>query len=116
MLQPVLQTQKPNLFLLDMRFEKTPVEQLYGDIDAIANNQVFCGNRSRAEAMLRSMQGLLIAKALRNQYKIPIILFASLEREQRKRAQIQLAPIQIIEGLILSDVKNALAWAQQCQN
>lgn len=99
----------PGAILADMRFEMIPADELYGDIDALANTEQFCGNRDRAEAQIRGMQGLLVCRALREQQvRVPMILFASLSPGVEANVKRQLAPIRIIEGLILSDVREAL--------
>ncbi|MBR4986802.1 MAG: hypothetical protein IKY83_13805 [Proteobacteria bacterium] len=101
--------QMPSAILADMRFDMIPTEELYGDIDALANTEQFCGNRERAEAQIRGMQGLLICRALREQrIGVPEILFASLAPQIAANVVRRLAPIRIIEGLILSDVRDAL--------
>lgn len=99
----------PGAILADMRFDMIPADELYGDIDALANTEQFCGNRDRAEAQIRGMQGLLVCRALREQQvRVPMILFASLAPGVEANVKRQLAPIRIIEGLILSDVREAL--------
>ena len=98
----------PDLILADMRFDEIPREQLYGDIEALANSERFCGNTERAEAQVRGMQGLLISRALReHQIHTPIILFASLKPSVAANILETLAPIRIIEGLILDEIVKA---------
>ncbi|MBQ1924699.1 MAG: hypothetical protein II767_03055 [Proteobacteria bacterium] len=101
--------QMPSAILADMRFDMIPAEELYGDIDALANTEQFCGNRDRAEAQIRGMQGLLVCRLLRErQVRVPEILFASLPPQIAANVTRSLAPIRIIEGLILNDVREAL--------
>ncbi len=101
--------QIPTAVLADMRFDAIPKEELYGDIEGLANTERFCGNIERAEAQVRGMQGMLICRALReHQIRVPIILFASLAPQIKKNITQSLAPITVIEGLILNDVRKAL--------
>ena len=104
-----LQIETPDLILADMRFDLVTREQLYGDIDALANSDHFCGNYERAEAQVRGMQGLLISRALRERhFQTPIILFASLAENVKSNVMRQLAPIRIIEGLNLDEILQAM--------
>lgn len=101
--------QMPDVILADMRFDETPTAQLYGDIDALANSDRFCGNRERAEAQIRGMQGLMICKALReNHVQVPILLFASLAPQVAAHAIKTLSPLSIVEGLRLGAVRTFL--------
>ena len=87
----------------------TPRGELYGDIDGLAQTEAFGGNVGRAEAQVRGMQGLLICRALRQSgFQNPIILFASLAQNITDHLRLTLAPIHVIEGLILRDVKAVL--------
>lgn len=101
--------QSPGVILADMRFDLIPTECLYGDIDALANTDRFCGNKERAEAQIRGMQGLIICRALReNNISVPIILFASLAPQIKSNVSKSLAPIRIIEGLMINEVRASL--------
>lgn len=101
--------QPPAAVLADMRFDEIPTSELYGDIEALANSERFGGNVERAETQIRGMQGLLICRALREHgVRVPIILFASLAPQILKNITQTLAPITVIEGLILTDVRKAL--------
>lgn len=92
-----------------MRFDTTPIDKLYGDIEGLANSLAFCGNYASAEAHVRGMQGLLICRELRMAgVKAPIILFASLPPNVAQNINTTLAPFTLIEGLILRDVKKTL--------
>lgn len=99
----------PDVILADMRFDTTPRDMLYGDIDGLAESDAFCGNKTRAEAHVRGMQGLLICRALReSKIAVPIILFASLPQNVAAHVSKTLAPITIIEGLIFNRVRESL--------
>ena len=101
--------QKPDLILADMRFDLIPSEQLYGDIQSLAQSDHFGGNVERAEIQVRGIQGLLICRALRDHHiDTPIILFASLTEAVTRNALNTLAPICIIKGLILDEIIQAL--------
>ncbi len=99
----------PDGLLADMRFDETPLSQLYGDIDALADTDQFCGNRERAEAQIRGMQGLLIIRALRERgCEVPAILFAPFPDPIRNRIMAQTLHLTIIDGLIFNDIKTVL--------
>lgn len=108
-LYQAIEQQKPDVILADMRFDMIPKEELYGDIEGLAATEQFCGNLERAEAQVRGMQGLLICRALR-EHKIatPIILFASIAPAIERQISSSLAPIKVIQGLILADVRQTL--------
>jgi len=107
-----IQVERPACLLADMRFDETPAEKLYGDIVALANTEQFCGNLERAEAQIRGMQGLIIIRALRERgIDVPAILFAPFSQDVRARILTQLAPIQIIDGLVFREVQTALKLA-----
>ncbi|MCL2325245.1 MAG: hypothetical protein FWC40_01895 [Proteobacteria bacterium] len=107
-----IEAERPACLLADMRFDETPTKELYGDIVALANTEQFCGNLERAEAQIRGMQGLLIIRALRERgIDVPVILFAPFPEDVRTRILTQLAPIQIIDGLVFREVQTALKLA-----
>ena len=104
-----IERQKPDLFLSDMRFDLIHPEQLYGDIQGLAQSDHFGGNIERAETQVRGLQGLLICRALRDHHiNTPIILFASLAENVANNAIRTLAPICIIKGLILDEILQAM--------
>lgn len=51
-------------FLLDLRFERSPDEDLVGDIGTLAERR-FAGSRERAAAYLREQQGAIVLGGLR---------------------------------------------------
>jgi hypothetical protein len=59
-----LTTQPVDAFLLDLRFERSPEEELLGDLAGIAERR-FAGSRERACAYLREHQGTFVLAALR---------------------------------------------------
>lgn len=104
-----LNVAKADCILVDMRFDETPREQLYGDIEALANSDQFCGNVEAAEAQIRGMQGLLIIRAIRDHgFTSPIVLFGNLPSSIRTQAIAKAAPLRVIEGLIFDDLRAAL--------
>lgn len=108
-LKAAIDTRKPNVIFADMRFDETPLDALYGDIDALANTDRFCGNKDRAEAQIRGMQGLIICRALREHgISTPILLFASLAPQVATHATQALAPMSIVEGLRIAVVREFL--------
>ena len=106
-LYEAIQKKMPSLIVADMRFDESPREELYGDIEGLAER--FCGNVERAEAQVRGMQGMLICRALREHgVKQPIILFASIAPNVSAQLTRTLAPLRVIEGLMLDEVRSAL--------
>ena len=55
---------RAEVFLVDLRFERAPVEALLGDVDAVAAS-LYGGERARAERHLQDQQGTYILRALR---------------------------------------------------
>lgn len=103
----------PDGILADMRFDETPREELYGDIEALANTDQFCGNIARAESQIRGMQGLLILRALRERHiMVQAILFAPFAENVRRRITAQTPNLTIIDGLRLEPIRETLtAWS-----
>ena len=103
----------PDGILADMRFDETPREELYGDIEALANTDQFCGNIARAESQIRGMQGLLILRALRERHiMVQAILFAPFAENVRRRITAQTPNLTIIDGLRLEPIREPLtAWS-----
>jgi len=113
-LEAQLAVQHPELVLLDMRFDDGRVEDFAGDLDALARSARFAGDRQRAEAQLRRVQGVFLLQALRqSRFQGPIILFGTLPEQQSTRLCQRLAPLIILEGLLFEGVREALSWAQQ---
>ncbi len=113
-LYSAVESRRPDGLLADMRFDETPTDQLYGDIGALANTDQFCGNRARAEAQVRGMQGLMIVRALRERgVDVPAILFAPFPENVRARIIAQTPNLDIIEGLRFEAVKAVLEQWQQ---
>lgn len=111
-LRDAIAERSPDGILADMRFDETPRAELYGDIEALANTDQFCGNIARAEAQIRGMQGLLILRALREQHiMVPAILFAPFAENVRMRITAQTSNLTIIDGLRLEPIRETLtAW------
>lgn len=104
-----LNASKPDCILVDMRFDETPREQLYGDIEALANTDQFCGNLEGAEAQIRGMQGLLIVRAIRDHGSTsPIVLFGNLPSTIRAQVIAKAAPLDVLEGLIFDELRVVL--------
>jgi CheY-like chemotaxis protein len=77
--------ERPDVVYLDMRFDRTPVEALIGDLVKLTAR--FNGDVARARTFQQDNQGLFILRALRDAgYRGPVILsydFASEERRFR---------------------------------
>ncbi|MCA9661588.1 MAG: hypothetical protein KC486_24825 [Myxococcales bacterium] len=74
---------RPDVVYLDMRFDRTPFEELLGDIVAVTAR--FNGDVARARAFLQDNQGLFILRALRDAgYHGPVILSYDFGGEERR--------------------------------
>lgn len=113
-LEPRLAASTPDLILLDMRFDTGSAEGLAGDLDALAQSARFGGDRQRAEAQLRKMQGVFLLQALRGAgFAGPVILFGSLPSSQAARLVQRYSPLRLVEGLLYEGVRKSLEWAAQ---
>lgn len=73
----------PDVVYLDMRFDRTPFEELLGDLVAITAR--FNGDVARARAFLQDNQGLFILRALRDAgYRGPVILSYDFGGEEKR--------------------------------
>jgi len=74
---------RPDLVYLDMRFDRTPIEALLGDIVALTAR--FNGDVARARSFQQDNQGLFILRALRDAGFVgPVILSYDFSREERR--------------------------------
>ncbi len=74
---------KPDLVYLDMRFDRTPVEDLLGDMVSLTGR--FNGDVSRARRFQQDNQGLFILRALREAGFVgPVILSYDFSGEERR--------------------------------
>jgi len=75
--------QTPDVVYLDMRFDRTPVEELLGDVVALTSR--FNGDASRARSFQQDNQGLFILRALRDSnFTGPVILSYDFSVEERR--------------------------------
>lgn len=73
----------PDLVYLDMRFDRTPIEDLLGDIVALTGR--FNGDVARARRFQQDNQGLFILRALRDAgYERPIVLSYDFSAEEAR--------------------------------
>lgn len=74
---------RPDLVYLDMRFDRTPIEALLGDIVALTAR--FNGDVARARSFQQDNQGLFILRALRDRgFAGPVILSYDFSREEKR--------------------------------
>lgn len=74
---------RPDVVYLDMRFDRTPLEELLGDLVALTAR--FNGDVARARAFLQDNQGLFILRALRDAgYGGPVILSYDFGAEEKR--------------------------------
>ncbi len=77
----------PDLVYLDMRFDRTPVEALLGDVVQLTGR--FNGDVARARRFQEDNQGLFILRALRESgYVRPVILSYDFSTEERRFATL----------------------------
>jgi len=113
-LERLIDAERPELVLLDMHFDDGPVEALCGDLDKLSESARFAGDRDRAEAQLRRVQGVFIVQALRDAgFAGPIVLFGTLPAPQSERLIERFGPLMIVEGLLFEGVRKALKWARE---
>jgi ActR/RegA family two-component response regulator len=73
----------PDAVYLDMRFDRTPQEELLGNIVELANR--FNGDAARARRFQEDNQGLFVLRALREAgYRGPVILSYDFSAEERR--------------------------------
>ncbi|MFA5624935.1 MAG: hypothetical protein WC966_07760 [Bradymonadales bacterium] len=107
-LNKAIQNRVPDAVILDMRFDETPLALLV-DAKDLASGAPKSNEDAMKESRVRDNQGVLILRALRaEQYKMPVILFAALAPKQEERLLDVAAPLYIIEGLILSELRDTL--------
>lgn len=73
----------PDLVFLDMRFDRTPVEELLGDMVQLTGR--FNGDIGRARRFQQDNQGLFILRALRDAgFRGPVILSYDFGAEEKR--------------------------------
>jgi CheY-like chemotaxis protein len=73
----------PDLVFLDMRFDRTPVEELLGDMVQLTGR--FNGDIGRARRFQQDNQGLFILRALRDAgFRRPVILSYDFGAEEKR--------------------------------
>ncbi|MDC0715419.1 hypothetical protein [Nannocystis bainbridge] len=79
----LLASLQPDLVYLDMRFDRTPIEALLGDLVALTAR--FNGDVARARAFQQDNQGLFVLRALRDAgFRGPVILSYDFGAEERR--------------------------------
>ena len=74
---------QPDCVYLDMRFDRTPVEDLLGDLVQLLGR--FNGDVARARRFQEDNQGLFVLRALRESgYRRPVILSYDFSTEERR--------------------------------
>jgi CheY-like chemotaxis protein len=75
--------EEPDVVFLDMRFDRTPVEELLGDMVQLTGR--FNGDIGRARHFQQDNQGLFILRALRDaRYRRPVILSYDFGAEEKR--------------------------------
>jgi CheY-like chemotaxis protein len=79
--------EQPDLVYLDMRFDRTPVEELLGDMVQLTGR--FNGDIGRARRFQQDNQGLFILRALRDAgFRRPVILSYDFAAEEKRFAAL----------------------------
>jgi CheY-like chemotaxis protein len=79
----MLVEEQPDLVFLDMRFDRTPVEELLGDMVQLTGR--FNGDIGRARRFQQDNQGLFILRALRDAgFQRPVILSYDFGAEEKR--------------------------------
>jgi len=74
---------EPDLVFLDMRFDRTPVEELIGDMVQLTGR--FNGDIGRARRFQQDNQGLFILRALRDAgYRRPVVISYDFGAEEKR--------------------------------
>ena len=77
-----------DLVYLDMRFDRTPIEELLGDVVELTGR--FNGDMMRARRFQQDNQGLFILRALREAgYRKPVILSYDFALEEKRFAALR---------------------------
>lgn len=83
----MLAEELPDLVFLDMRFDRTPVEELLGDMVQLTGR--FNGDIGRARRFQQDNQGLFILRALRDAgFRGPVILSYDFGAEEKRFAAL----------------------------
>ena len=86
--QREIEAERPDLVYLDMRFDRTPIEALLGDVVQLTSR--FNGDAGRARRFTQDNQGLFILRALRDAgYRGPIVLSYDFGLEERRFAALR---------------------------
>ena len=103
-----------DVVLLDMRFDRTPADQLLGDLDQLAER--FNGDRVQARGHLEDHQGMFILSALREAgVNVPVIVSYDfgLEPGRFARLETRFAPVAYLaDNASVGELRAALAWAK----
>ncbi len=79
----MIEEEIPDLVYLDMRFDRTPVEELIGDMVALTSR--FNGDVGRARRFQEDNQGLFVLRFLRERgFSGPVILSYDFSVEQKR--------------------------------
>lgn len=79
----MIAAEEPDLVYLDMRFDRTPIEELLGDMVQLTGR--FNGDIGRARRFQQDNQGLFILRALRDAgYRRPVILSYDFAAEEKR--------------------------------
>ena len=79
----MIAAEEPDLVFLDMRFDRTPIEELLGDMVQLTGR--FNGDSGRARRFQQDNQGLFILRALRDAgYRRPVIISYDFGAEEKR--------------------------------
>ena len=79
----MIEAEVPDLVFLDMRFDRTPIEELLGDMVQLTGR--FNGDSGRARRFQQDNQGLFILRALRDAgYRRPVVISYDFGAEEKR--------------------------------
>ena len=79
----MIAAEEPDLVFLDMRFDRTPIEELLGDMVQLTGR--FNGDSGRARRFQQDNQGLFILRALRDAgFRRPVIISYDFGAEEKR--------------------------------
>ncbi len=86
-----------DVVFLDMRFDRTPEEQLLGDLDELVDR--FNGDRTQARRFRQDHQGTYVLAALREAgHGVPVVMSYDFDGEPRRFAKLakRFAPVRYL--------------------
>jgi hypothetical protein len=98
-------------FLVDLRFERAPVEALVGDVEGTAA-RLFAGDRARAIRWLKDQQGALVLAELRRAgHAQPAVFVHDFPAQRLENLRKLYGAVHAVPGFDASRIRGALGIA-----